>query len=83
MSIERNELVAVVGQVGCGKSSLMAAVLGELRKLEGSVNVQVSGIQVFFGGILMCCLTMRTKSDSLRSIKYFNLPASYLTDSLL
>lgn len=41
LSVEHRSLVAVVGQVGCGKSSLISAMLGELKKLEGNVNVQV------------------------------------------
>ena len=42
MSIPRGSLVAVVGQVGAGKSSLIAAMLGEMQKKEGSINIVVS-----------------------------------------
>ncbi|NWZ27832.1 MRP3 protein, partial [Asarcornis scutulata] len=35
-------LVAVVGHVGCGKSSLVSALLGEMEKLEGDVAVKGS-----------------------------------------
>uniref|UniRef100_A0A8C2UFP9 ATP binding cassette subfamily C member 3 n=1 Tax=Coturnix japonica TaxID=93934 RepID=A0A8C2UFP9_COTJA len=35
-------LVAVVGHVGCGKSSLLSALLGEMEKLEGEVAVKGS-----------------------------------------
>lgn len=35
-------LVAVVGSVGAGKSSLLAACLGDMEKLEGKVNTKVS-----------------------------------------
>ncbi|XP_077172136.1 multidrug resistance-associated protein 1-like isoform X2 [Paroedura picta] len=35
-------LVAVVGQVGCGKSSLLSALLGEMEKRDGSVSVKGS-----------------------------------------
>uniref|UniRef100_A0A7N8WWT3 Multidrug resistance-associated protein 1 n=1 Tax=Mastacembelus armatus TaxID=205130 RepID=A0A7N8WWT3_9TELE len=35
-------LVAVVGHVGSGKSSLLSALLGEMDKLEGTVNVKGS-----------------------------------------
>uniref|UniRef100_A0A4W3JBU9 ATP-binding cassette, sub-family C (CFTR/MRP), member 3 n=1 Tax=Callorhinchus milii TaxID=7868 RepID=A0A4W3JBU9_CALMI len=31
-------LVAVVGHVGCGKSSLVSALLGEMERLEGAVS---------------------------------------------
>ncbi|KAJ2522373.1 hypothetical protein H4217_000798 [Coemansia sp. RSA 1939] len=37
---KRDELVAVVGRVGSGKSSLVSAVLGDMVKSEGSVTVQ-------------------------------------------
>lgn len=36
------QLIAVVGPVGCGKSSLLAALLGEMRKVKGRVNVRGS-----------------------------------------
>nr|AGI21024.1 ATP binding cassette family C protein [Azumapecten farreri] len=35
-------LVAVVGQVGAGKSSLISAILGEMTKVKGQVNVKGS-----------------------------------------
>lgn len=34
-------LLAVVGPVGAGKSSLLSALLGELSKVEGTVNIKV------------------------------------------
>ncbi|KAJ2617531.1 hypothetical protein H4S08_000279 [Coemansia sp. RSA 1365] len=36
---KRSELVAVIGQVGCGKSSLVSAILGDLIKQSGSATV--------------------------------------------
>ncbi|XP_054717541.1 multidrug resistance-associated protein 1-like [Uloborus diversus] len=36
------ELVAIVGQVGSGKSSLLSALLGDMVKLSGRVNVKGS-----------------------------------------
>lgn len=36
------ELLAVVGRVGSGKSSLLSAILGEMTKIEGSVTVRGS-----------------------------------------
>ncbi|XWX00119.1 hypothetical protein V2A60_008136 [Cordyceps javanica] len=33
----RNELLAVIGSVGCGKSSLLASLAGDMRKTEGEV----------------------------------------------
>ncbi|XP_056002528.1 multidrug resistance-associated protein 1-like isoform X2 [Ostrea edulis] len=42
LKIGEGKLVAVVGQVGTGKSSLIAAMLGEIEKVQGKVNVQGS-----------------------------------------
>ena len=40
--VKRNKLVAIVGQVGSGKSSLLSALLGDLDKPKGTVNVSGS-----------------------------------------
>ncbi|XP_061472000.1 ATP-binding cassette sub-family C member 3 isoform X2 [Rhineura floridana] len=40
--VPSGSLVAVVGHVGCGKSSLMSALLGEMEKLHGEVAVKGS-----------------------------------------
>uniref|UniRef100_UPI00398E8F75 ATP-binding cassette sub-family C member 3-like isoform X2 n=1 Tax=Pristiophorus japonicus TaxID=55135 RepID=UPI00398E8F75 len=40
LTVPRGSLVAVVGHVGCGKSSLISALLGEMEKLEGRVAVE-------------------------------------------
>ncbi|XP_043498534.1 multidrug resistance-associated protein 1 isoform X8 [Polistes fuscatus] len=42
MTIEQGQLVAVVGSVGSGKSSLISAFLGEMDKLNGRVNTKGS-----------------------------------------
>ena len=42
LDIPEGSLVAVVGTVGTGKSSLLQAILGEMEKVSGSVNVKVS-----------------------------------------
>ena len=34
MDIEKRQLVAVVGQVGSGKSSLLSAMLGDMEKVD-------------------------------------------------
>nr|XP_027217422.1 multidrug resistance-associated protein 1-like [Penaeus vannamei] len=39
IEIEEGSLVAVVGSVGAGKSSLCSAILGEMEKQSGRVNV--------------------------------------------
>ncbi|KAK7450079.1 hypothetical protein BaRGS_00039980 [Batillaria attramentaria] len=40
LAIPQGKLVAVVGPVGCGKSSLLAAMLGEMEKLKGKVTTK-------------------------------------------
>ncbi|XP_049715652.1 ATP-binding cassette sub-family C member 3 isoform X2 [Elephas maximus indicus] len=42
IQVTKGALVAVVGPVGCGKSSLVSALLGEMEKLEGKVYVKGS-----------------------------------------
>ena len=41
MEIPRQKLVAIVGQVGCGKSSLINALLGELHSTRGQAELNV------------------------------------------
>ena len=59
--------MAVVGQVGSGKSSLISALLGEMELMDGQVNVRVSPVSAlanvlshplcvrFLAGILLSC----------------------------
>ncbi len=42
VTVPKNSLVAVVGVVGSGKSSLLSAMLGEMHKVSGEVNVEGS-----------------------------------------
>jgi ABC-type multidrug transport system fused ATPase/permease subunit len=42
IQVQRHHLLAVVGQVGAGKSSLLSALLGEMHKDSGQVRVQGS-----------------------------------------
>ncbi|XP_063439571.1 multidrug resistance-associated protein 1-like isoform X1 [Mytilus trossulus] len=42
LEIKDGTLVAVVGTVGAGKSSLISAFLGEMEKLNGNVNIKGS-----------------------------------------
>lgn len=46
MRVERGSLVAVVGRVGAGKSSLLMGLIGEMRRTSGTVR---------FGGRLAYC----------------------------
>ncbi|CAJ1877872.1 unnamed protein product [Sphenostylis stenocarpa] len=39
LKIKKGELTAIVGTVGSGKSSLLASILGEMRKISGKVRV--------------------------------------------
>lgn len=39
ISISKGSLVAIVGKVGCGKSSLLSCLLGDMVKKQGSVNI--------------------------------------------
>ena len=40
--VKPGQLVAVVGHVGAGKSSLIQAMLGEMQKVAGTVAIKVS-----------------------------------------
>ena len=42
MEVKTGSLIGIVGEVGSGKSSMISAFLGDMIKLEGSVNVFVS-----------------------------------------
>ncbi|VDO37669.1 unnamed protein product [Haemonchus placei] len=40
LSAERGSFIALVGQVGAGKSSLLSALLGEMGKLQGKIGLR-------------------------------------------
>lgn len=42
LKIQKGSLVAIVGHVGSGKSSLLSAILGEMECLEGKVSINSS-----------------------------------------
>jgi len=46
LNIKAGQLVAVVGHVGAGKSSLISALLGEMEKIKGHVSVKVTSMVV-------------------------------------
>lgn len=47
LDIEPGRLVAVVGAVGSGKSSLMSALLGEMHSTKGFINIGVMAFSPF------------------------------------
>ncbi|XP_072636145.1 ATP-binding cassette sub-family C member 3 isoform X1 [Canis lupus baileyi] len=55
IQVPKGALVAVVGPVGCGKSSLVSALLGEMEKLEGTVCVKGSVAYVPQGAWIQNC----------------------------
>ena len=55
LKIKRGSLVAVVGPVGSGKSSLLSAILGEMYKQSGFVNTTVNrSYQCDLGDVIRC-----------------------------
>ena len=42
LSLGAGKLIAIVGSVGAGKSSLLSAILGEMEILDGTISTQVS-----------------------------------------
>ena len=42
LDVKRHELVAIIGSVGSGKSSLLAALAGDMRKIQGEVTIGAS-----------------------------------------
>ena len=51
LSVEPGSLVAIVGQVGSGKTSLVSAALGEMWKESGKVTIKVNILYVYVYGI--------------------------------
>ena len=45
LKVKPGQLVAIVGQVGAGKSSLLSALLGEMERVQGNVSVRVRGME--------------------------------------
>ncbi|CAG8134255.1 unnamed protein product [Penicillium olsonii] len=40
--VGRNELLAVIGTVGCGKSSLLSALAGDMRVIDGAIRLSTT-----------------------------------------
>jgi len=63
---EPGEFVVIVGSVGSGKSSLISAILGEMTKIAGSVNIR--------GSIAYVAQTAWIFNNTLRNNILFNRP---------
>ncbi|KAI8827837.1 P-loop containing nucleoside triphosphate hydrolase protein [Chytriomyces cf. hyalinus JEL632] len=66
LNIERGSLVAVVGAVGSGKSSLLNALIGEMRTIQGSV--------VFSGSLGYAAQTAWIQNANLKENILFGKP---------
>ncbi|KAG0693348.1 ABC protein [Suillus ampliporus] len=66
MTIPRGRLVAVVGRVGSGKSSLLQGLIGEMRKVSGHVS--------FGGRVGYCPQTAWIQNATLRDNIIFGQP---------
>ncbi|CEH13993.1 abc transporter [Ceraceosorus bombacis] len=66
MNVPRGSLVAIVGPIGSGKSSLMSALAGEMRQTGGSV--------VFGGSLGLCAQVPWILSSTIRDNITFGRP---------
>ncbi|EMD34176.1 CsMn25 [Gelatoporia subvermispora B] len=66
MAVQRGSLVAIVGPVGSGKSSLLQGLIGEMRQTQGHVS--------FGGRVAYCSQTAWIQNASLRENVLFGRP---------
>ncbi|KAJ8072221.1 hypothetical protein PM082_015779 [Marasmius tenuissimus] len=66
LRIQRGTLVAIVGRVGSGKSSLLQGLLGEMRKISGEIS--------FGGHVAYCAQTAWIQNATLRENVLFGQP---------
>ena len=52
IKVQKGSLVAIVGTVGSGKSSILSAILGEMHKTRGTIQVQVIRMQSSYNSIV-------------------------------
>lgn len=72
LHIQPGELVAVVGGVGSGKSSLLSALTGEMELLEGKLSIGVSGDSSKTNLIAYCAQSPFIINSTLRQNVKFN-----------
>ena len=66
LTVKKGELIAIVGPTGSGKSTLLNALLGELNKENGTVNV--------VGKVAYVSQSSWIPNDSLRNVILFGRP---------
>ncbi|CAG8720739.1 46294_t:CDS:2 [Gigaspora margarita] len=69
ISIPRGKLVAIVGHVGSGKSSLLSALIGEMKRIKGEA--------IFGENVGYCPQTAWIQNATLRDNITFGLPFNY------
>ncbi|CAG8651559.1 27572_t:CDS:10, partial [Gigaspora margarita] len=69
ISIPRGKLIAIVGPVGSGKSSLLSALIGEMKRIKGEV--------IFSGNVGYCPQAAWIQNATLRDNITFGLPFNY------
>lgn len=72
LHIQPGELVAVVGGVGSGKSSLLSALTGEMELLEGKLSIGLSGKSSKANMIAFCAQSPFIINSTLRQNVKFN-----------
>lgn len=79
MYVQRGSLVAIVGRVGSGKSSLLMGLIGEMRRVSGTVS--------FGGRVAYCPQTAWIQNASVVSIEFtiylLFLPHNLKRDNIL
>lgn len=64
LTVRKGELVGIIGRVGSGKTSLLSAIIGEMTKVDGKVELH--------GSVAYCAQNPWILSSSLRdNITFF------------
>lgn len=66
ITLEAGKVIAVVGSVGCGKSSFLSAILGEMEPLNGSKIYIPHDDEEKNDFVSYCCQTPWVVNDTLR-----------------